>query len=464
MRRSGLNTLVYLIAVVVFLIVSTYAVLYATGYKIDWQALTIKKTGFMLIETYPKGANIKIADKTTDKTTPETIKRLLPGNYHIELTKDSYHPWQGDIKVASGLVTENRNILLTLEDLKPTILLDQPVTRLRANADNTKIALLVEGKIYLWDVKNKQSVSIVDAALIRQQIKLRNTNEIARGNLNLIGFAPDNQTILFISTTPSNQYYLTIDTTSGIIKLIATGRNFIDWQWWSNSELLYTQNNKLYLLNLTTNQPKLLLSEAAFGYHLQDNNLYAAVKTKAGDIAFTEIDKSGTTKPLFNLPEASEYSFSKIKLGWLVTATQGTIASLWLEEKANGISVLKNILPNIEPTILWDDTYLIYLQDHQLMSLEWELLNKPDSQPVKITSLYNSKLTHFSFDTILYIQNQTLKSVDLTGKNKYDLLPIVLPENLIISEPQMSQLIFIDALGDHRLTEATLREKTTTFF
>ena len=160
MRRSWLTIIGYFLAVLVFFVAAGYAVLYATGYKIDWKTLSLKKTGFILIETYPKGATIKLAGKPIDKTTPTTIKRLLPGTYHIDLNKESYRSWAGNILVESGLVTEKRNVLLTFQDLSPGILWEHPVNKLIPNTDNTKLALLSNNEIWLWDIKNKKEALI----------------------------------------------------------------------------------------------------------------------------------------------------------------------------------------------------------------------------------------------------------------------------------------------------------------
>lgn len=459
MRLNWFTILGYTLAIVAFFVVATYAVSYAIGYKIDWQAKSLKKTGFILIESYPKGASVKLSGKEIGGTTPETIKRLLPGTYQVELAKDGYRPWQSDISVKSGLVAEERNILLTFQELKPTSLLDLPISSMAGNTDNTKIAGLTGKDILLWDVKSKTKATGVNSSLIRQQIKDHNIADIANGKLEPLGFAPDNQTLLFQSKSLSNQYYLTLNTSSGVFKLIASGRNITNWKWLNDKEIAWLQNRKLNLFNFNSGKTQVLASEI-IDYAFVDNNLYIVAQNKTGKSSLTRIDRTGANpEEIAELPTADGYYLGKIKNNWLVISTLNKISSIWLEDKQGGLITWKLLADNVRSKVLWDDIYLIYKQAEQLMVIEWEKLDLP----LKIAQLHGGELAHFSFDTILYIENQQLKSVDLTGKNQYDLLPIADANKFIITEPQISKIIFIDA-KTKQLTEATLREKTSLLF
>jgi len=71
-------------------------------------------------------------------------------------------------------------------------------------------------------------------------------------------------------------------------------------------------------------------------------------------------------------------------------------------------------------------------------------------------------LVTLQFDTLLYIENKQLKSIDLTGYNNYQLFNIENDNQLISTYPQMHQLIYINP-NNNWLELITLRDKTTGF-
>lgn len=458
MRRNWLTISIYGLAVVMFLLISTYAVMYATGYKVDWQTMELKKTGFILVESYPKGANLKINGKD-EGTTPETIKRLLPGVYQTELAKDNYRAWHSNTTVVPGLVTELRNILLTATDLKLVALLGKPIISVIPNNDNTKISFLQDKAIWLWDVRSKKAVTIVNTALIRQHIKNTAIADIANGKLTLINFAPDNQTLLFQSIGLSNQYYLIVNTNSGIIRLISTGFKITNWKWLNTNEIAWLQNAKLNILNISSSKIQPVTTDI-IDYSLFENNLYVAQKNKLGKIMLNRISKAGKIEAeITELPLAQGYYLGKIKNKWFLISTLNTLSKIWIEETVDGKFTWKLLADNVLSKVLWDEKYLVYQQNQQLTIADWEKLDRP----TYVTAFKPSEMIHFSFDTILYIENKTLKSINITGQNIYELLPVTKGADVVITEPQISQLVFIDA-KTNQLTEATLREKTSTLF
>ena len=94
-----------------FVIVAPTALLYSYGYSFDWQKKKVVLTGGFYFESLPKKANVYLNDKLKEKT-PVFIKRLLPKEYQIKITKDGYHSWQKNLRIESKLVTEAKNILL----------------------------------------------------------------------------------------------------------------------------------------------------------------------------------------------------------------------------------------------------------------------------------------------------------------------------------------------------------------
>ncbi|MFH1088691.1 MAG: PEGA domain-containing protein [Patescibacteria group bacterium] len=460
MKPIRLVTLGYILAGFMFIIVASYALLYATGYKPDWDNLTFKKIGFILIESYPKGAGIKLAGKELDRSTPATLKRLLPDDYLVELAKDGYRPWQGNVTVKSGLVTEKRNVLLTLAELQPNILIENTVDKIVGTPDNSKIAVLTKKELWLWDINNQTSSVLVNSGLIRQHIKGTNTIDIANGQLFPISFSPDSQLLLFRSTGKYNQYFLVINVRSGIIKLIATGRQLTKWQWLSNTELVNWQIGKLNLIDIVANKTIVTMPNVV-DMGIFDNNIFAAVTTDK-TTALVKINRGNNiNETIVVLPSGEAYTFGKINNNWLCTITNKQSTALWLSERTNSEITWSKLADKIVLPILWDDTYLIYRQNNQVFTREWKKLE--ETPKMILDNHRDAQLIHFSYDTVLYLFGNKLMSIDLTGMNSYELVNFSSPGDLILTDSQMSKLTYIDG-KTHQLTEVNLRDKSNYFF
>ena len=98
-------------AILFFIFTTPTILLYAYGYSFDWQKKKPVLTGGLYLKSIPKKAEIYLDNKLKNET-PALIKRLVPKNYQIRITKEGFHPWQKKLKIESQLVTEAKNILL----------------------------------------------------------------------------------------------------------------------------------------------------------------------------------------------------------------------------------------------------------------------------------------------------------------------------------------------------------------
>ncbi len=103
-------------ATLLFILAVPLVLLYAWGYNFDWQKKKPVLTGGLYLKSTPKKAEVYLNNKFK-KQTPAFIRRLLPRDYQVKITREGFHPWQKKLKVESKLVTEARNILLIPLDL-----------------------------------------------------------------------------------------------------------------------------------------------------------------------------------------------------------------------------------------------------------------------------------------------------------------------------------------------------------
>jgi len=110
--------------VLIFVAVGIGVVFYSQGWRPIWQnnQLVFQKTGAIFIETNPKSVNIKINNKTfQDKSgllqNGTLISHLVPKNYKIEIEKNGYYPWEKNLSVKSGLVSETGKVILIPKEI-----------------------------------------------------------------------------------------------------------------------------------------------------------------------------------------------------------------------------------------------------------------------------------------------------------------------------------------------------------
>ena len=107
--------IIFYIAIFLFLSVGYVAVLYAQGYKYDFEEGEFLKTGVFYLksntsaEVYVDG---EFAGKTSFLTSSFSQDRLLPGQYTVQVKKDGYSTWQKNIGVDEGMVTDFPRVMI----------------------------------------------------------------------------------------------------------------------------------------------------------------------------------------------------------------------------------------------------------------------------------------------------------------------------------------------------------------
>ena len=449
----------YILAVIFFILVSTWVILFANGYKIDWQTNTLQKTGFLLVETYPSKAKVIIAGRPANRHTPVTIKRLLPGSYLTEIKQDNYRPWQANLDINPGLVTEQRSTLLTFTNLISETLSEIPF-KLIAKSSNNKIALVTKAEeIVLWN-NNRQEAVISDPSLIIQRLTFKNKRDIAQGKITKLEFGPDNKTLIVEIISRISTYYLSLNTDIGKLQLITYGKNVDDLNWLNSTEIIFLQNNNLYLQTLNENKNN-LLAENIIDYSIYNNLIYGVIKNEFNQYTLIKINKKGQyTEKFTNIPSADKYQLTKIANDWVLVTENKNIKSIWWSVIKNNKLIWQKFASNIVSEIIWNNQYIVYQSGNKIILID---LKKDVFKPQIILNNQSAlNLVTLQFDTLLYIENHQLKSVDLTGYNNYQLFNIKNDNQIISIDPQMHQLIYINPDNDW-LELVTLRDKTSGF-
>ncbi|MFA5144135.1 MAG: PEGA domain-containing protein [Candidatus Omnitrophota bacterium] len=106
------RVIVFYASVLLFFITLPILLSYSLGYRIDYRALKIYKTGIIFINSKPSGASIYVNDKLHNSLTPSQIEDLNPGVYKIKVKRDGFYPWEEELIVRPNMVTKAESIIL----------------------------------------------------------------------------------------------------------------------------------------------------------------------------------------------------------------------------------------------------------------------------------------------------------------------------------------------------------------
>lgn len=107
--------ILFVLFVLFFVIGAPALVLYTAGYRFNLESKSFLRTGVLSIGTDPRNAQVTLNNEPWSEKTPTVIKQLMPGTYHVLLTREGYHPWDATIKIRNGATTLLADIPLFLD-------------------------------------------------------------------------------------------------------------------------------------------------------------------------------------------------------------------------------------------------------------------------------------------------------------------------------------------------------------
>jgi len=231
--------LLLFLAILLFALAASGILLYAWGYSFDWPEKKFVLTGGFYLKSIPKKAEVYLNNKLKTEKTPAFIKRLLPKEYQVKITKDGFHTWQKKLRIESKMVTEARNILLipehpflelVKEELPADFSLDEFMSLEKSNiifyiqepsyilyktdqaaSFNKQISLapLPSGHQYQIFVSTNEKIVLLNEKNELYYFKPENKAfELLAENVQGVQFAPDNKKLLYYTSNEIYVYYL----------------------------------------------------------------------------------------------------------------------------------------------------------------------------------------------------------------------------------------------------------------
>lgn len=143
MKSQKYRVQLSLAVTIAILIVGLATIFWARGFKPDLKNGRIGRTGLIVANSIPTGAQVYLNDRLTSATNT-SIAYLDPGTYKVKIQKDGYNVWEKEIEVKADLAAEIKAVLFpTAPQISPLTLTGASNPTL--SPDNTKIIYGVTG-------------------------------------------------------------------------------------------------------------------------------------------------------------------------------------------------------------------------------------------------------------------------------------------------------------------------------
>jgi hypothetical protein len=394
--------------VILFIVITTVASLFASGYKfnLSWPLRfnrLLQKTGMLATDTQPVKATIYLNGKArkTDPwkifggeyvMTPAKIKNLLPGEYDLRLEAEGYWPYSQKIWINSGQTTFIEDVNLFLDNL-PVLISSSPFSRL---------SLSPNGR-YLYSSATKEIINLKTDE--RRPTQASSSDE---------GAWLDNSRLLI-----GGQIFNPADSEKDANYENTIGGNASNWCFDNASGLIYYQSGQTISCLKTDNQT---VSAIASGddyldYQPWGKKLFAIIR-HGNQAELAAYGPDGIKEEqTFLLPANSQYSF-----------TDGFTDNLSLYDQENKTAYLFNpekisaspiIIRNAKDLEAFGNDSLIYTNGWEIYTLN--LKTGKSDLITRLSSEISGLLWNDRKNYLILVDNSTIKVFDFKNRSLTDL-------------------------------------------
>lgn len=152
-----------------FFVVAPTLVLYARGYRIDFQKGVFVHSGTITLKTNPEDVQISLNGKLEEATSSRinnslNVSGLIPREYRLTISAPGFNDWNKKTEVHSGIASEYWNILLTRKEYAKIAYTTGPVEKFFISPEDKFIALenLQDGvaTVNILNIKNNEITQI----------------------------------------------------------------------------------------------------------------------------------------------------------------------------------------------------------------------------------------------------------------------------------------------------------------
>ncbi len=398
-----LRRLLSIVFIFVFIAITPAIMLYAAGYRLSPNGLSVQRTGMFIIDSNPPGAKIiidgqpqenwysAIFNKNNFLTTPAKIKNLLPGEYNLKLELNGYWNWQKKLAVNPGTSTFAENIYLFKNELPLQLASADPKAITLSPKENSAV-VFSENKIAFINLGDETEKSAAPAEFTGKNIAWSGGRDKAVIDKRLYSLSDLNSSVNLIKLFP----------------------NLSDYRW-SGDALYARDKNSIYRINAETTAANKITSGQSFNDYLAKNGfLYLISRTSQAASLKIINESSGQTIKEITLPSA-DYSFINSERALLNLYDNGN-KILYLIDPSAAYLPLVDVLSNVKITYWADEGNLLYANDFEIWLYSVESKNK--TLITRISEVITGLILHQSIDYIIYSTDHSINAIELDEREK----------------------------------------------
>ncbi|MBI4118712.1 MAG: hypothetical protein HY452_00410 [Parcubacteria group bacterium] len=389
------------LAVTAFLIIGFILLMYARGYRWDFNNNRLLLSGAIYIKPQsPKETDIFINKKNTDEQTAALIKNLLPlRKYHAQVAKVGYQTWQKEFEVTPGLVTEAENIILFPEKFSFQMFVSEPgLLDFNISPDQKFAAVKTNSaKLIFYDFSN--STTTATPFTFPDKIKTKSLRFLENDR----GWSANSQKFIFSRSTAAKT----------------------TWYVWDKSAKKLTDLTLLYERKIIVKQPSASPLPTKFNpskvlWFGGDDNLLILMDSK-----LFQLDLADETVADLNLSDVVDFDSRENK----IIALKNPDILLIMDSAVANVSVLGQTTFAPQKIFIAPDDAKIAYTTANALGVMWlkdtgkQPLKKSGDQEVIYQSLgdISSVYWHTKNEHLMFLENQNLKVVELDTRDKINL-------------------------------------------
>ena len=420
-------------------------VLYATGFRWDFEQKRITQMGMITVKCIPRTVNIFINDKLKARRTYARIRDLMPRDYVVKLQKEGYSIWEKKLTVEPRVATPIKHARLFLSEPEMTQIINSGIDQYILSPNTKKIVYTInrgeEADIWLLDVashnssklfpKSKEEFAKVLEGLVFSDIK----------------WSPDSEKVLVQYKTKSKKgtkphqltYHVIINTSrpQDIIfleDLFKFEMEKVKWHPKDSNEIFWLNQGNFYSIKLDRKTLSPVLATQVLDFAIVNQDVYYVTETlkdtedtKKSKPTFQLVKKSLSTleeELIIDVSDLGAEEFCEILAGKKRVALRlGEDQALYILDKENKLQKIadktqKAIWDSLQYKLLYQNDYEIFILRFVDEDFDIELEEPQQELITRYSEKIQDCLWYPDFQHIIFSVKNTIKIIELDGRDK----------------------------------------------